>query len=369
MECSILDEIREVPDARDLDSTVSHASFNGSGKGRMTKSMTAQRTLNWQLLILSSGEIKLSEYAAAAGARIKAGAEVRLINIPADAGAGYGVFEEFHGLFEELHGAERAAKFAQHLKAAAKEIYGTPLRAFLAEWVRDWDRYCARVVACMTEFIKKALPPGAAPEVGRGLRRVALVAAAGELATSMGITGWEPGEAWRAALRCVQDWIADRGGIGQADVEAGIRQVRAFFEAHGSSRFQPVVARVDAIEERIMNRVLQGPRATRSCPATSPRSPRQPVWMIEERIMNRVGFWREENGERVFLVFPEAFRDQVCHGFDCRMIAKELQARGLLLKGDGNNLTRKERLPGFTETARVYVILGRILADGDPPSA
>ena len=234
----ILDEIREIPEAKELDSIV-YMLANGSGKGRMNKSMTAQRTLNWQLLILSSGEIKLSEYAAASGARIKAGAEVRLLNIPADAGAS-------HGVFEELHGAENARIFAEHLKAAAAKTYGTPLRAFLDGWIRDWDSHYTRVAAIMADFIKKELPPGAAPEVGRGLRRVALVAAAGELATSMGITSWEPGEALSAARRCFQDWLTDRGGIGQADMEAGIRQVRAFFEANGSARFQSVVTRMDS---------------------------------------------------------------------------------------------------------------------------
>lgn len=228
--------------------------------------------------------------------------------------------------------------FAEQLKAAAAKIYGTPLRAFLDKWVHNWDANYARVATFITDFIAKEIPPGAAPEVGRALRRVALVAAAGDLATSMGITGWPPGEARSAAAKCFKAWIQERGGAGQADIEAGIRQVRAFLEAHGSSRFQPVVTRMDS-------------RGA----------------VIEEHVINRVGYWREENGERVFLVFPEAFRDQLCHGFDCRMIAKELHLRKFLLQADGSNLTRKERIPGFTKSIRVYAILGKILAadEGD----
>jgi putative DNA primase/helicase len=314
----ILDEIREIPDAKDLDSIV-YMLANGSGKGRMTKTMTAQRTLNWQLLLLSSGEIKLSEYAASAGSRIKAGAEVRLLNIPADAGAGLGIFED-------IHEAASARVFAERLKAAAAKIYGIPLRTFLEKWVLNWEANYKQVETFVTTFITQHLPPGAAPEVGRALRRVALVAAAGELATSMGITGWRKNEASKAAAICFKAWIQERGGTGQADMEAGMRQVKAFLEAN-SCRFQSIVT--------------------------------------EERVIDRVGFWRKENKEVVFLAFPEAFRDQICQGFDYRMIAREMRANKLLLEADGDNLARKERLPGFRKTVRMYAIPGRILGDED----
>lgn len=315
----ILDEMREM-DPKDIDQTIYMLS-NGTGKSRLNKALSTQRTLQWQLLLLSSGEVRLSEYAAAAGGRIKGGAEVRLLNIPADAGSGMGIFED-------LHGAESPRVFAEQLKAAASRTYGTALRAFLERLVRDRDSCFMQAQACMTAFMRRALPPGAAPEVGRAARRVAVVAAAGEMATAMGITGWEQGEAERAALRCFGDWLVERGGIGQADVETGIRQVRAFLETHGASRFQSVVSR------------------------------------DEERVPERAGFWRlDEDGKRVFLVFPETFRNQLCRGLDYRLIAQELQRRNLLIKGDGNNFARKERVPG-EDLIRMYAIRARIL-DGD----
>lgn len=37
---------------------------------------------------------------------------------------------------------------------------------------------------------------------------------------------------------CFKAWLAKRGSAGEHEVEAGIRQVIAFVEAHGSSRFE-----------------------------------------------------------------------------------------------------------------------------------
>jgi uncharacterized protein (DUF927 family) len=317
----ILDEIREV-EAKDVD-RIMYMLGNGAGKNRMTKSMTAHPTPAWQILWLSSGEIKVSEHAAGAGTRTKGGSEIRCLNIPADTDAGMGIFED-------IHNAESPRVFAEQLKAATTRTYGTPLRAFIELLVRDWEARIAWAAEFVEKFTRDTLPAGAASEVGRALRRIALVAAAGEMATCMGITGWQPGEARRAALRCFKDWIADRGGIGQADTEAGIRQVRAFIEMYGAGRFQPVVS-------------------------TFPHG---------ERLNDRAGFWRDEDDERLYLVFPEVFKNQVCRDFDYRLIAMELLKRGLLVKGEGRNLARYERVPNEGRV-RLYVIRARILEDGE----
>jgi hypothetical protein len=45
-----------------------------------------RRSLQWRLLFLSSGERTLSDHAGTAGKETQAGSEVRMLNIPADAG-------------------------------------------------------------------------------------------------------------------------------------------------------------------------------------------------------------------------------------------------------------------------------------------
>jgi uncharacterized protein (DUF927 family) len=329
----LLDEMREMGDPRELDSMV-YMLANGAGKSRATKENAARRSLTWLLFLLSTGEVKLSEYAGAAGSKIKAGAQVRLVNIPADAGKGM-------GLFETLHGTASPREFSEQLQKASNQQYGTALRAFLQNFVRDYDGNVAWIKKQMNEFQNRALPPearpGAAPEVGRALTRFALVAAAGELATKFGITGWKCDESRRAALRCFRDWIRDRGGTGQSDIEEGLSRVRHFFQLHGASRFQSVITRIDPVTGESIN---------------------------EEKIQNRAGYWKNENGERWYFIFPEVWEREICQGYDPRQIAKALAKDGLLKKGDGDNLTRKETIPGGRP--RFYVIKANLDINREP---
>jgi uncharacterized protein (DUF927 family) len=322
----ILDELREMSDPKEVEGCV-YMLANGSAKGRMSRSGSGTRPAStWRILFLSSGEFPLSEYAAAVGRKIKGGAEVRLINLPADAGDGLGIFES-------LHGENSARAFAQKLKSAALTVYGTPIRAFLARFASERDKRLNEARAYMAGFINDQLPKGAATEVGRALQRFAIVAAVGEMAIDMGISDWATDTATWGVTRCINDWIEYRGGVGQADMQAALRQVRAFFETHGASRFQSVITRMD----------------TKSGDA------------IEERILNRAGYTKhDQSGERLFLVFPEVFRREVCAGFDYNSVAAELARENLLVKGDGRNTMRRESVPD-QDRPRFYVVRGRIL--------
>jgi putative DNA primase/helicase len=117
-----LDELAQL-DPREA-AEIAYLLGNGCGKTRMTRGISVKKSLSWTLLYVSSGELTLAEHAQTAGFRIKGGAEIRQINIPADAGAGM-------GLFEDIHGASSADAFARQLTESAKRFYGTPLRAYL----------------------------------------------------------------------------------------------------------------------------------------------------------------------------------------------------------------------------------------------
>jgi uncharacterized protein (DUF927 family) len=323
----ILDEIREMTDPKDIETAI-YMLANGSSKGRMGRTAFSNRPMfTWRVLFLSSGEFPVSEYAAAAGRKIRGGAEVRMINIPADAGTGLGAFES-------LHGEKSAGAFAQRLKSEALAVYGTPIRAFLERFIAERDKRIKEARAYMADFMSDLLPENASSEVGRALRRFALVSAAGEMATDMGITGWEPNTAAWGAERCFRDWIDWRGGTGQADMQAALRQVKAFFEANGASRFQSPFTRMD-----------KGGDA------------------IEERVFNRAGYWKSgEDGERLFLVYPEVFQREVCAPFDAKAVAAELAKRDFLVKGDGRNLQKRESVPNEGRP-RFYVIRSRVLEE------
>jgi putative DNA primase/helicase len=341
--CLVLDEISQ-SDAREAGDSI-YQLANGQGKQRADRSGGARPRASWRIMFLSTGEVTLAQRMAEAGKRTMTGLEVRLVNLGGDAGAGLGVFET-------LHGFDEPALLADHLRHAAATFYGTAGRAFLARLVETRaagaDAFYERVKALRQQFIVDHLPAGSDGQVRSVAGRFGVIAAAGELATEWGILPWEIGEATQAAAICFQAWLNERGGIGAGEVQAAIRQVRAFFEQHGTSRFAEIRAGV----------------AYPSSP-----SPRQklnldpPEDHIDDwRTINRCGWRRRDGAGWEFLVLPEAWKSEVCRGIDGEMAAKALADRSLL-KREGKNLTCKVTIPEHGRP-RVYVVSGALL-EGD----
>jgi putative DNA primase/helicase len=318
----ILDELSQCP-AREVGEAV-YMLANGQGKGRATRTGAAKAAQSWRLVVLSSGEESLAALMAQGGKQIKAGQEIRLAEIEADAGAGL-------GMFESIHGHANSAKFSDAVKKAAAEHYGAPGIAwvrFVMQTRADLPQRARRLIEA---FMAAHVPGEASGQVQRVARRFGLVAAAGELATEAGITGWPKGEATQAVARCFGAWLAGFGGVGNQEDRALKRQVREFFEAHGASRFDDLRATTD------------------------------------RTIINRAGFFRDapEGGGREYLVLPGAFRQDICAGFDAKHAAKVLLATGWLRPDRDGKSTRPERLPGMERT-RCYVFTPAMWAEDAP---
>jgi uncharacterized protein (DUF927 family) len=203
-----LDELKEL-DPREAGG-VAYMLANGAGKRRGQPHGGTRARLTWRLLFLSTGETSLEQHIAEAGQRIQAGQEVRLVDVPADAGAGW-------GLFEDLHGSENSKAFADHLREATPNNYGHAGRAFVAALSQDRPANVTHVRQLRDGFVAQHVPAGASGQVYRVAQRFGLIGAGGELATAAGITGWPEGAALRAAARCFNDWLQQRGGVGNAN--------------------------------------------------------------------------------------------------------------------------------------------------------
>lgn len=324
-----LDELAQVGAAEAADTAYLLA--NGQGKTRMTRTMSVRKKMAWRLLFVSTGELTLSEHAASVGKRTKGGAEVRMLNIEADAGRGCGIFED-------LHGFSSPELFVRQLREAAQKHYGAPLRAFLENLVRDRE-VADQMIHEARESLARLIPAEASGELRRAADRFALIGAAGALATRWGLTGWQPGEAIDCAQRCFAEWIRARGTVGSSDVEMGISAVRVFLASHGSSRFQP------------MERSVAGSRANVGDEAPT--------------IRDRAGFRRRnrDTDETEYLIFRDTFRTEVCAGRDSQAVARELDKKGLLLR-DLPSLMTKPHLPELGKTW-MYGIRAAILAVGE----
>jgi putative DNA primase/helicase len=203
---------------------------NGSGKSRSDRTGGARGRASWRLLFLSCGEVGLSEHLAEVGKTPRAGQELRLAEIPADAGAGLGVFED-------LHDYPTGSEFAKALERAARLYYGVAFRAFVYELAERQAEIPATVREAQRKFEAACLDGAAHGQARRVAGRFALVGAAGELATAWGITDWQPGEAMWAARKCFDAWLSRRGGQGNQEEKAMLRQVREFIRRKGESAF------------------------------------------------------------------------------------------------------------------------------------
>ncbi|MGH9935622.1 MAG: DUF927 domain-containing protein, partial [Blastocatellia bacterium] len=290
---------------------------NGQAKARMSRYVTARRRASWRTVLFSTGEISLATHIMQVGKKVRAGQEVRLLDIPAG--------ERQFGAFDDLHTFPDGQRFADHLKTAAGRYYGVAGREFVRKLAADYsagfgDMQKAFIIF-QGQFIKKLSIDGASSEVGRAAAKFALAAFGGEMATAYGLTGWEEGDAEAAAVELFKAWLSARGSKDGADDEAIIRQVRLFIEQHGESRFR----RLDIADERT--------------------------------VINRAGYF---DGDTYYF-FREVFRAEACQGFEVAHAAKALKSRGLLITNKDNRYNRRD--PDTGKVAAFYAVSASILED------
>jgi putative DNA primase/helicase len=346
-----LDEISQV-DPRAA-GEVAYMLANGSGKARANRTGSMRDTASWRLLFLSSGEAGLAEHMAQANRKTKAGMEIRLLDIPADAGAGF-------GMFEDLHHFAGGAVFSRAMAEAVAKFHGTAALAFLQKLVhqpRDWTANAIK--RGQREFRSEFVPVDAGGQVERSAMRFALVATAGELATAWDITGWRSGDAMTAAASCFKAWLSQRGSTGNLEEQQMLGQVRRFFELHGEARFSDW--------ERPASDTSQHP------PRTINRAGYRKHTDAKDASGNKIyleGFDRDgmerTAKETEYFVFPETFKGEVCQGFDYRAVCKLLIRFGAL-STEGKGFTRKERLPGGEGHMHVFRITPKLWGDGEVP--
>lgn len=318
----ILDELAQI-DPREAGETA-YMLANGAGKIRATRSGGAKGKASWRLLFLSAGEVSLAEHMAAAGKIARAGQEIRLVDVPADAGKGL-------GLFENLHGHATGAQFSEALKLSGSRFYGTALVEFLSKLTAEDTYIINKQIDEFQQLFLSSIDLGAAGGQARRVAgRFALIAAGGELASSLGVTGWEAGEAINAAVVCFNAWVESREGTGQQEHKRMLEQVCEFIERHGDCRFSPFND------------------------ATTTKT------------INRAGFRKLEpfDDAYTYYILPNVWREEVCKGFNQKVMAEHLLASGVLVPGANNKPYSTVRLPSMG-SAKCYVVNGSAMAQAE----
>ncbi|CAP57543.1 DUF927 domain-containing protein [Gluconacetobacter diazotrophicus] len=333
----ILDEMGQA-EPREV-GEIAYMLANNTGKQRAGRNGDARARKTWRVLFLSTGEVTLAAKMGEAGKRAMAGQEVRLVNVPADAGAGMGAFEQ-------LHGMRSAGALADHLRVASRTFYGVASRHFLDALVRDRaaDPKALEAVirAIRSRFEEAYVPAGNVDGQVRSVAaRFALIAAAGEIATDYRVLPWARGEAMKAAGVCFQAWLSERGSVGASEDVKAIEQVRAFIEQHGESRFTNLTPDPTTGDDRTDDRV---------------------------RTINRAGFKRrvttQDGGRWEYLILPVMWKTEVCKGLDAANVAKVLRDAGYLTPGSDGKGARVVKIPG-EGPSRAYVVSGSIMGGDD----
>jgi putative DNA primase/helicase len=280
-----LDEISEC-DPRQVGEVV-YMLGNGRGKQRASRTGVARAVARWRCSVLSTGERSIATTMAEGGHRIKAGQSVRLLDVPA---------QRSFGAWDNLHQSGSGTAFSDAIKRAAATDYGHAGRAFLEKLTRDHEGSFSEALDTI-----KALPElqahGDEGQNKRAAARFAVLALAGELATDYGVTGWETGEAIRAAAVGFAAWQALRGaGRGNAERDQITERITSFIERHGDSRFSDADSDDD-----------------------------QRAAMVRER----AGWWRAGDGGRAYLFNADGLREAL-KGFDFARALDTLQQVGAI---------------------------------------
>lgn len=286
---------------------------NGEGKQRSKKDGSMTKRQTWQLLYLSAGEVSLKATLEQAGVPVRAGQEVRFIDLPADAGVNLGVFDTVQSF-------QDGNRFALAIKENAHAYYGTASKAFIKQITIDYDNVKNSLLNKIDAFTDGLSLDGTDPQVLRVARRFAIVAAAGEIASELNITVWEAGQSNWAALICFNEWLESRGGSESHEETQAIDTVRGRIIENSSARF-----------------------------------------IHDNGQPHNGAIWGTEGGDGYF-VLTKAFDEHLCAGLDPKYVAKLLNEMGAL-SGSGGRLNKTKRINGNNE--RCYHILPSFFPESD----
>jgi putative DNA primase/helicase len=319
----IIDELGEL-DPRDA-GAVAYSLINGQGKARASRDGSAVKRAEWRCQILSSGEVSLADKIEEAGRKAKQGQLVRLVNVPADAGKGLGMFANTHSMSPET--------FSDMLKREALSCYGTAGPAFVEYLASDNEHSREYIRKAVQAAVDQWSVSAADGQVARVAKRFALIGASGELARVALSLPWAVGEAMDAARVCFEAWREQRGGDGAGEVRAALEAIREAVEKHGDSRFIKL----------------------------EPTGVRRPTSNV---VRDALGYWFEEKDESVWGFSPSGWKEALKGIANPNDIAKELAKSGYLIVTPSNASRNQlsKRIDGATH--RLYAVKQTALESG-----
>ena len=292
----------------------------GQGKSRSTKAGKNRDAKQFSLMYTSTGEVTLDEHLRRGNIELDAGLLLRFTHLSSDAGKGYGVFEC-------VNYGSNSSDLGNRITELASKHYGHAGIKWLEYLTSDKNAVMEKAQTLLDSFVKQ-YTQAKNGQANRVLRRFALVAVAGELATLAGITGWQQGRAFEAIGQCFNNWLGSLGNGENMEETKILEHIKAFLESNGTSRFEDLTVIRQAGGE-----------------------------VIRPRIHNRVGYY--DPSEKIYLVSPTMFKKEMCIGMNEANVKKVLIKRGWIkefIEGDKKLYVKKSstNLPDGTRPRMMH---------------
>lgn len=314
----------------ELVSQLNYLFANGHGKGRANRDGSARATLQSRLIVLSSGENATADQVESGRGRTRmtGGQAVRMVDIPFE-------YEEDHS-FEDLAGFDSSGAFAEALSGLAKTHFGHAGPAFVSAIINRQAEVAQEAEGIIQMMIDSLVEEGDDPQVRRVAAQFGMVAAAASIAVDAGILPWQNTAGIKAAATCFRAWKEMRGGGGSHEEMKALKNLKAFFELHGRTRFERISGSDDGQAEDVPSRA-EG-----------------------FAVRDRCGYFeeREDQGKGpLYYILPEAFRNEVCGDHNTDLVLRIARKHGALHHDkDGRRWQKNKRLPDFPQGKKVYVL-------------
>ena len=264
---------------------------NGRGKNRANVNGLSRKSNVWRVATLSNGEHPIETFLAKRGITAQAGQLARFLQFP--------VKSKF-GVHDDLHNCKGGAAFSDLIKTNTAKQYGTAGVAFIQNLITHDEQD----IRSLFDDLQKSIVEDHGQLEGqehRAAKAFSVIALAGELATSYGITGWKKGSALNTTKNFFKLW-RDTRGHGDLESTRILDTIKSYAERFGDARFTCILD----------DTRLHGERS---------------------------GYWRDTDKGRQWL-FTKSGLQQATQGYDIKQVIAVLKISGWL-ELDGQRKTAK----------------------------
>ena len=304
----ILDEISQCGPG--VAAYVAYDVMNGTTRSRLSSNGKTQPVDYFRVVLISAGEESFEDVLLKDNkAQIKGGQLIRIISIPANSS---------DVMYSDLHGHDSHSSFSAALLRNSekyREVAGSAYVKHLADNQIQLRKTLPDEIQIIEEQVISAIELDSPSAIERDIaKRMAIIAAAGELAIRAGIFPFKAGDAIKAAKYCYRAWY-DHELKAAEQREPAFPSLKSFFARTKASALS---------QENYENSEI-------------------------------VLFWSVVDGTDSLLIQPEYFERTLCSTFGKKAGLNALEKRGLLIRGSGKRPTRQVHVQGLGKCSFVAI--------------